>query len=84
MDMKFFPGEKMGRDVIRNGFFYLFIEKVLELRIISQIIDLSLCIGFQGLGLLHKTFTSFSILISGLFMLYCNFYYIFSCYLPLT
>lgn len=35
-------------DIIRNGFFvYLFIEKMLELRMVSQIIDLSLCIGVQ-------------------------------------
>jgi hypothetical protein len=34
--------------------------------------------------LLHKIFTSLSILVSGLCMLYHNFYCIFSFYLPLT
>jgi hypothetical protein len=38
----------------------------------------------QWLGLLHKMFTSFSILVSYLCMLYHNFYCIIYCYLPLT
>jgi hypothetical protein len=37
-----------------------------------------------GLGLVHKISTSISILVSGLCMLYHNFYCIFSCYLSLT
>jgi hypothetical protein len=40
--------------------------------------------SFHGLGLLHKIFITFSMLVSGLYMLYHNFYYTFSCYLLMT
>jgi hypothetical protein len=52
-----------------------------RLKMFSQILYLILLyIGFHGLGLLQKIFTSVSILISGP----CMLYFIFSSYLPLT
>jgi hypothetical protein len=42
-----------------------------------------LCIGFHGLGLLHKISTPLSILVSGMRTLYYNFYLKLSCYIPL-
>jgi hypothetical protein len=53
-----------------------------------KIFQLISCIGFHELGLLarslHKIFTSLSVLVSGLCLLHHNFYFAFSCYLPLT
>jgi hypothetical protein len=49
-----------------------------------EILQLMLCVGFHGLGLLHRIFDSFSVLFSGLCMLHDNFYCTLSCYLPLT
>jgi hypothetical protein len=51
---------------------------------LHNIIQLTLCIGFHELGLLHKIFTSPSILDSGLCMLYHIFIIHYSHYLPLT
>jgi hypothetical protein len=52
-------------------------------KLVSQLLHLILCTGFHDLGLLHKMFTSLSVLLSGLCMLYHKFYYIFSCYISL-
>jgi hypothetical protein len=49
-----------------------------------RILQLILCIGFHGLRLLHKLFTSLSILVLGLCMLYNNLYCVFSYHLPST
>jgi hypothetical protein len=53
-----------------------------------EILQLSYVFGFidlvRWLGLLHRISTFFTILVSGLCMLYHNFYYTCSCYLPLT
>jgi hypothetical protein len=40
-----------------------------------SILQLIVCIDFHGLRLLHKIFTFLSILVSGLSMLYHNFYF---------
>jgi hypothetical protein len=47
-----------------------------EGKIISQheVLQLIVCIGFHGRGLLYKISTSFSTLVSALCMLYHNFY----------
>jgi hypothetical protein len=47
-----------------------------------RILNLIHGLGFCWVGLLHKMSTSLSILVSRLRMLYYNFYFKFSCYLP--
>jgi hypothetical protein len=47
-----------------------------------RILHLILRIGFHGLSSLHKLFTSLSILVLGLCMLYHNLYCVFSYHLP--
>jgi hypothetical protein len=47
-------------------------------------LQLILCIGYNGLGLLHTIFTIFSILVSRLHMLRHNFCCTFFCFMSLT